>query len=338
MSLGYSYPGLAAATGTRVDSAAKHTLACRVSEPLMMTWCEDESNPRNHMHVQKMKYCMHKNDLVLNVSQSLNTGGTIVTMAKAYPSVVSNLGDMTAPTKDVISCLYHDARTGREFLDLKQRIHRAVAKNSRADLSGLVDRLDDTEWRRVSRELKDLPYFTAQGYALGIAYASNLTGDTVGTVLIGGMQTVMNGAFEMRAGQLVQWYFDFEADLFHRTTVEGRNGRTHWEGSRKQDRIENSGGGGPWVAERQLERVRQSGQYKQPLGEEDRRRFHERELGDTTSFPKNYKKHNIAYPKPYVINSDGLDHYGDKIRIFAKCITGGRPFEMCDIMLMTQSL
>ena len=67
-------------------------------------------------------------------------------------------------------------------------------------------------------------------------------------------------------------------------------------------------------------------------------RFHERELGDTTSFPKNYKKHNIAYPKPYVINSDGLDHYGDKIRIFAKCITGGRPFEMCDIMLMTQSL
>lgn len=336
MSLGYSYPGLAAATGTRVDSAAKHTLACRVSEPLMMTWCEDETNPRNHMHNQKMKYCVHKDDLVLNVSQALNPGGTIVTMAKAYPSVVSNLGDMSMPSKDVISCLYHEAKTGADFLMLKSRIRQAVARNSRADLAGLVDRLDETEWKRVSRELKDLPYFTAQGYALGIAYASNLTGDTVGTILIGGMQTVMNGAFEMRAGQQVQWYFDFEADLYHRSTVEGRGGRTLWEGSRKSESIASDSG--TWVSENRVQQVRKTGNYKEPVQQEDRRRFHERGLGDTASFPKNYKKHNIAYPKPYVINNDGTDHYGDKIRIFAKCITGGRPFEMCDIMLMTQSL
>ena len=32
------------------------------------------------------------------------------------------------------------------------------------------------------------------------------------------------------------------------------------------------------------------------------------------------------------------DHYGDKIRVFAKCISGGRPFDAVDIMLMTQSL
>ena len=39
-----------------------------------------------------------------------------------------------------------------------------------------------------------------------------------------------------------------------------------------------------------------------------------------------------------MLTARGTDHYGDKIRIFAKCITGARKHEMVDIMLMTQSL
>ena len=31
------------------------------------------------------------------------------------------------------------------------------------------------------------------------------------------------------------------------------------------------------------------------------------------------------------------DHYVDSVRIFAKCISGCRPFDMVDIMIMTQS-
>ena len=30
-------------------------------------------------------------------------------------------------------------------------------------------------------------------------------------------------------------------------------------------------------------------------------------------------------------------HYGDKIRVFAKCMVGGRPGDMVDIMIMTQA-
>ena len=50
--------------------------------------------------------------------------------------------------------------------------------------------------------------------------------------------------------------------------------------------------------------------------------------------------------KPYypVIREDTVDsvilhqdHYGDKIRVFAKCISGGRPYDAVDIMIMTQS-
>ena len=49
------------------------------------------------------------------------------------------------------------------------------------------------------------------------------------------------------------------------------------------------------------------------------------------------QKTNKFYPKPYRLYQ-GDDVYGDKIRIFAKCVSGGRPHEMIDIMLMTQSL
>jgi len=330
MSLGYSYPGLAAATGTRVDSAAKHTLACRVSEPLMMTWC-DSANPRNHMHVQKMKYCMHKNELVLNCSQALNDGSTIVASTKAYPSVVSNLGDMSTSCRKILQHLYHNSATGSEFLKNKDKIHRAVSSRDKTTLKNM-GYVDSDELARVCCELKDMPYFTAQGYSLGTAYASQLSGDTVGAVLIGGMQTVMNGAFEMKAGQLVQWYFDFEADCFHDKTIEKNiNGtkRLLWTGMRK---------------EKEKDKVQAVDENfdmnKQPVSDADKRRkiFHERELGDMNSYPKNYKKKNIFYPKSYMLDSSGTDVYSDKIRIFAKCITGGRPFEMVDIMMMTQSL
>ena len=40
-----------------------------------------------------------------------------------------------------------------------------------------------------------------------------------------------------------------------------------------------------------------------------------------------------------VISSNtGNEHYGDKIRIFARCIGGGGAHEMVDLQLMTQSL
>jgi len=79
-----SYPGIAAATGTRVDSAAKHTMACRVSEAIMMCWCNDTRDPCSYIHNHKMKFCMHKNDLVLNCGQSLNDSHTIMFSCKAH--------------------------------------------------------------------------------------------------------------------------------------------------------------------------------------------------------------------------------------------------------------
>jgi hypothetical protein len=57
-------------------------------------------------------------------------------------------------------------------------------------------------------------------YSIGmcntIAYASPRTGDTVGSFMIGGLRTVMNGDWEVHAGDLLQWYWTFERECFRK--------------------------------------------------------------------------------------------------------------------------
>jgi len=325
---GPSFPGIASATGTRVDSSSKHIMACKVNDTLLAQWCHDQMNARNAMHVNKMKYAVHKDELVLNVSQPLTEKGTILSSNYAYPSVVSTLGDITTTAKGVLVGLYAEGKTGRDFIATKNRI--ANHCKNEAEFKRAFNCKSGEDCQKAMTEVKNMPYFTAQGYALGIAYASSLSGDTVASVLIGGMATVMNGAFECRAGQVLHFYFDFEANAFH------QNSGMHQAGTRKKGAKLLFGGNSATLDD-----------FMKPptLSAQDQLRndFHRRQLGTEDSFgdagtgPGSAKR-NIAYPKPYLLDEDGNEHYGDKIRIFAKCINGGRKFEPIDIMLMTQSL
>ena len=331
-----SYPGIAAATGTRVDSAAKHTMACRVSEALMMCWCNDTRDPRNYIHNHKMKFCMHKNDLVLNCTQPLNDSATVMFSCKAYPAVVSNLAEMTPGAVLVLKWLYHTAQTGALFLKHKAHIRQSIVPMINQDKAHGPLRLNGTHQKqRLIGELNNLPYFTAQGYSLGLAYASNLSGDTVGSVLIGGMQTVMNGHFDMRAGQMVQWYFDFEHDMFYHEDRADQDDLMIQQGMRKKclTAVDNMGD--------VVEKAEAEAEYTRSENDVNRERYNSRELGALDGIPLggiDERKNKIAMPKPYLLRSDGSDHYGDRVRIFAKCISGGRKHEMIDIMMMTQSL
>jgi hypothetical protein len=74
------------------------------------------------------------------------------------------------------------------------------------------------------------------------------------------------------------------------------------------------------------------------LPQENTQARDESELGKRAHAETSAESLNYARPKPYVLSVDGAEHYGDKIRIFAKCIAGGAPHHKVDIMLMTQSL
>ena len=81
--------------------------------------------------------------------------------------------------------------------------------------------------------------------------------------------------------------------------------------------------------------------YPESYNKGDTLRKRRREFNERMDGLGAEQKGNKAYPKPYRLycSKDGLDdHYGDKIRIFAKCVSSARPHEMMDIMLMTQSL
>jgi hypothetical protein len=207
----------------------------------------------------------------------------------------------------------------------------------------------DGEFPTFETRLHYLPEFRCQGVALGQAFASHISGDTVATVLVGGMVTVMNGHFEMFAGMLgvlcaflafsesscssssdttslagdeVQWYFDFEEPKFCPKSNADQD-----EGTRKID------------ANR--------ANPLQPQLAKKMKFFENRLMGSQQGIGNSNGLKNAgtifrikSYRHAIKLDDDTpyhYPHYGDKSRVFAKCIVGGRAGDMVDVMICTQS-
>ena len=125
MATGYvppSLPGLAGSTGTRVDSAAKHIMACKVDSCMLAGWCSDVQNAGNHMHIHKYKYCMTRDELALNTNMALNEESCMVKKGHAYPAVVTTLGDMSPECVQLVTALYAGSHDGKDFLACKDKL------------------------------------------------------------------------------------------------------------------------------------------------------------------------------------------------------------------------
>jgi len=304
---------MAAMTRTRVDSAAKHIMPAKVDSNLMKIYCGVPNADLQVMHHKKLELLTEKDDLVLNVSRKLACVDTRT--FHAYPAVISTLGKCTDAYQAILAVLYSQQNAG----DLHAMIDALKTSTARLKtvfehIEGLEDAnpcvaafmrvygsfkilQDKTKDTLLERELKSMPFYQMQGYSLGRAYASPVSGDTVFSVLIGGCVTVMNGHFAMHAGQQVQWYFQFEAPYFSTAhTADNVVG----------------------------ERLAGAGRAVNAIGMK-RRKLEEP------------RRNNFVYPKPYVPTFKN-EVYGDRMRIFAKCLNGGGAFEPVDIMIMTQSL
>ena len=353
-------PSLASSTGTRVDSAAKHTLQCKVAEPLIREWAKLATNGGDadrHIEQNKMVYCVHKNELAMNVATALmpNSNVSLVQTFRqnhAYPPIVSTVGCMKPKAQEKVRGLY-SSPTFNEFRTYLTQLER--------EQKGFNDAIKanggkpDGEDQEVNSAVLNLPYFMPMGYALTFGHPHHMLGDTVCTLLIGGMITVRNGAFEMRTGQLVQWYFDFEDECFA-ASADGTYaaGERLYFDEHAPEKPDAAAFGGV-----------NSQQYKDELAKYNARasilnkdirddRYSRASWGDrefaATSNGKRKRYDNptgdkarmVFRIKPYVKSSNPIapngDVYGDKIRVFAKCIGGGRAFDDVDIMLMTQSM
>lgn len=304
--------GIASTTRTRVDSAAKHIMPAKVDSNLMKIYSGNPNADLQTLHHKKLDFLTEKDDLVLNVSRKLE--GVDTRTFHAYPAAVSTLGKCTEAYTLILAVLYSQP-SAREMQTMIEAITKpnklkevwdAINQQEHTNMSvgaflgrfGSLKKLKDSpDAAMLLRELKSMPFYQLQGYSLGRAWASPISGDTVFSVLIGGCVTVMNGHFSMHAGQQVQWYFEFEA--------------VHFSAVHNEKSVVG-------------QRITASAVMPDVIGQK-RRRLEEP------------VRTNFVYPKAYVPHM-GAEIYGDRIRIFAKCLNGGGAFEPVDIMIMTQSL
>eukprot|EP00960_Hanusia_phi_P075098 768373-Hanusia_phi.AAC.15 len=300
-------------TGTQVHSGPKHILQCQVSEDVLRALADGEEH-RDRIQRDKMLYCMHKHELALCCNVPYNTENNMLFRLRksAYPSVVTTLGFIAPKTRDLIRMVYN-APTDGDFEAIRDAIMTHARSHPAFDFS--------------------IPSFVFQGVVQTQAWATSNFGDTIGSVLVAGFATIMNGHFHAYTGDLVHWYFDFEANMFKEDgtrRTEGNFGVDAGTSLQKVEGIED----GMWNYNEQTPAM------GDVAGE--RKDFHEmREHGKYPDMFKEYNskqrkygyKQNVVYPKTYHYVDCG---YGDRIRVFGRVVNGGRPFEPIDVLLFSQ--
>lgn len=334
-------PSLAQGTSTRLDSACKHIQQCRVSTDDMMRFVLEDGE---ELQRNKYRYCVHKDELVVGIGRPWDAGVSIKRVANsAYPRVISNLGALADSAEsriaiNMIRFMNHYARTVREKANIIKflRDDRFVAPRvvnpgqSMAGKHAFADRGDGT--MGTSKYLRFMyDYFTV-GYANTLAYAHANSGDTMTSVMIGGLRTVQNGDFEIFAGDVVQFYWSFERDDF---LQDGRRKPylNIWDGNTPCN-VDPSVVLG---ADQGSGRLNAAGQpiaptWQLPQDAQIRQANYELGYGQRSD-----KMKIVAKVKPYFKDDENF-RLMDWFRVFGVAIASARPNEMCDIKIGRQSL
>jgi hypothetical protein len=166
-------------------------MACKVDGRfLKLTIRNAADDGERVLHSNKNAFSMQKDEIVMNTTKKFHASSS----ASAYPLVVTTLGERIPELENYLLLVY-GSNTGTKFRDNSGKDERKKILDAMTDAS---------DKQRFTNVTDALPEFRCQGVALGQAFASPLTGDTVATVLVGGMMTVMNGHFEMFAGKCSQ--------------------------------------------------------------------------------------------------------------------------------------
>ena len=159
--------------------------------------------------------------------------------------------------------------------------------------------------------------------------------------MIGGLRTVMNGAFPVHTNDLLMFYFNEEVDLFENNGSRKHRSITGTAAPDVQTMLNYLNDGvataisiAP-VPEHAIEHT-----DKERL----RRNYYDRANGNFNP-SKPDQKINIFSIKPYIVSSHSetgtveKQYFpSDKARIFGRAISNAQPFEMVDIQLSRQAI
>jgi hypothetical protein len=262
--------------GTRIESGARHMLQIRVDKERFVHGLQSKNDgatdAEEELRRNKHRYSMTKDEMVLCTSRNLVDRGVLNNRTHPYPKGITTWYGLCDTHVD-------------KFVDLMRIV------DEREYYEQLREIMRSSELNKFG----GIPALRCMGYSVGTAYASELNGDTIAAVQIGGLISVQNGAFPFHTGDLVQWYFHEKEEK----EFDQKDGK----------RI--AGGG------------------QQPQAPDARERFYLRNTGITQN-----TKQKMFLPKPYHPENAT---YGDKLRIFAKCLSAAAPYERVDIMICRQS-
>ncbi len=362
-------PSLGSITGTHLDSACKHIQQCKVSFDHMLFFADSA----DELEKEKMRFCAHKDEMIVGIGRPWKKAKTRTLPPCAYPKIVSNLGNISAKQDEkyllprkMIVFLFH---TARDVLHRKIIIDNMDCPNGFAaddntffganlqpndnffkdDATSLsVKTKSGHTCKNLSKYLDRMFDFYPVGICNTIAYANPRSGDTVGSVMIGGLRTVMNGHWEVHAGDLVQWYWTFEQDCFdangkrkgYRTYDEDGGVTSDMFGMSPYEDIEDkvAGGGASALAAPDGRGGPTGNKPKAPTAADRRRDFHDRQYGiKPQSLTASDKSKSVARIKTYVKDKLCPRVY-DTMRIFGRAIGTARPGELLDIQICRQSM
>ena len=275
-----------------------------------------------------------------------DSGATVKRVGNsAYPRVISNLGALadapgTMVALTMIRFMNHFARTVRErmlIINFLTRDEHVPPRHKRES-----ERVNDWETLPLecqafasreggtmgTRPLIGMMYdYFGVGYANTLGYAHANTGDTMTSVMIGGLRTVMNGDFELFTGDLVQFYWCFEKDDF---LPDGRRKPylDIWDGDVPQN-VDPS----TTTEFRMAKRDREGRETWGMRADAQIRQAHY----DLSYGQRPNKSKIVAKIKPY-IPDDENPRLMDWYRVFGVAIACARPNEMCDIKIARQSM
>jgi hypothetical protein len=287
----------------------------------------------HELEKNKMQYCVHKDEMVVGVSRPWEKERVRQLPISAYPRIVSNLGDITTQVKynmplRMIKYLYHFSTSLQKRQEIINHMNALGQANTIPHtLPGQPHYFADANGNRLDlkQHLAKMYDFYPVGIANTLGYAHPNSGDTMSSVMIGGLRTVMNGDFEVFAGDQIQWYWTFESGCFKedgtRKSIVDAAGIVH-EGINPEHDM--------------LQVGLQAPDQAQPG--HPRRIFNDLQYGATNNSktPSDKAKH-VARIKPY-LRDDAQPRLYDWTRVFGIAISSARPNEMVDIKICRQSM
>jgi hypothetical protein len=267
------------------------------------------------------------------------------TSNSAYPKVISNLGALgdradTGVAIMMLRFMNHYARSTRErkaiieFFQEDRFVPPSIANGAGGGRRPVP--LDHAAFPIVNggqlgtrNHLRYMNDYFAVGFANTLGYAHANSGDTMTSVMIGGLRTVMNGDFEIFAGDLVQFYWTFEKDDFEQDGSRKKY-QDIWDGVTPCNLH-------PAFTERSTGKKRDaSGKEIPTWNTPDDARIRQAHY-DLSYGQRKDRQKIVAKIKPY-FRDDENPRLMDWYRVFGVAIASARPNEMCDIKISRQSM